>query len=125
MIINCTPHDVVLCDVDGKVVTLFEKSGTVPRVEEENVRAIDFSCPTLSNEENYDYLDFVNNRAIRKQLKGVVGLPRPKAGIVYVVSALVFNASDRKDLIAPDTGPESAVRNEKGHIIGVQRFIVR
>ncbi len=53
---------------------------------------------------------------------GVEGLPEQQDGTFLIVSGMVFAASDRPDLIAPDTG-KTAIRNEKGHIAAVTRFI--
>lgn len=55
----------------------------------------------------------------------VQGLPRPKAGVLYIVSAMVLAASDRPDLVAPATGHPSCARNEKGFIVSVPGFVRR
>lgn len=56
---------------------------------------------------------------------GVVGLPEPTEGTFFVVSGLVGSALvaaglSRPDVLMPGTGPDdNAVRNEKGHVVGV------
>ncbi|MCP3966695.1 MAG: hypothetical protein GY718_10145 [Lentisphaerae bacterium] len=60
-------------------------------------------------------------------LKGygeIEGLPEPNDSTYLIVSILVLQAGrdHRPDLLAPDTGPDSVVRDEKGNILGVRRF---
>lgn len=101
-IINCTPHDIKV--ENGQFCVA---SGIVARVEEttqEGRTDLPFVCKT-------------------KQYNNIVGLGDPKPGRVYIVSLVVFGATDREDVICPDTGPESAVRDEKGRIIAVRRFM--
>jgi len=44
---------------------------------------------------------------------------------LYIVSTLVAQAcKGRKDVVAPDTSPESVVRDESGQIVAVRRFQV-
>jgi hypothetical protein len=54
----------------------------------------------------------------------VEGLPAADRRTTYVVSALVLAAlgSERDDVVAPDTGPSSVVRDTEGKIVGVRRF---
>lgn len=54
-------------------------------------------------------------------------LPPEKDGVIYIVGWAVLLALDeqgrrRRDLIAPDTSRESAVRGGNGQIIGVRSF---
>lgn len=102
-IINCTPHDVCLIKKDG-TVDVFKTSGIVPRL---NTKII-----TTSDE-----------IFVKKVVGDVEGLPEPQNDILYIVSAMVFDNSNRSDLIAPNTN--NAVRNELGHIVGVPNFIIK
>jgi len=100
MIINCTPHPIIINN------ETFPTSGIIPRVETIEVESTPiegFSCATRSMGE-------------------VQGLPEQVEGTFLIVSAMVLSASDRKDLIAPDTG-STAVRDTTGRIIQVTRFI--
>lgn len=57
----------------------------------------------------------------------VEGLPKPEPGTFFIVSRMVFDAmrgKNRDDLIVPDTGSESAVRDSKGQIVAVRRFTI-
>jgi hypothetical protein len=51
----------------------------------------------------------------------VEGLPDPESSKFYIVSTIVQQAAPwRKDLLSPDTSPESVVRDVNGNIIGVR-----
>lgn len=94
-IINLTPHDVVLNDG-----TTFKATGEVARV-----------AATFSE---------VDANGFCKQSYGeVVNLPNPVKDTYFLVSALVFNATDREDVVAPATGHPLCKRNDKGQIISV------
>ena len=105
-IINATPHPIVVRTPEGDQT--FEPSGTLPRVS---------TIETLT--EPIEGLPCVT-----QSMGDIHGLPDAVPGVVYIVSALVFGASDRTDLIAPDTG-KGAVRDDKGRILGVTRFLRR
>jgi len=106
-LVNCTPHPITVQFPDNSFLT-FEPSGIVPRV--------------LTSEKEAEP---VNGIPCAIQTQGeVFGLPRPEPGTFFIVSRLVFDASDRADLLVPDTG-KGAVRDENGHIVAVTRFIRR
>ena len=107
-IINLTPHDVKVF-ADGQE-HVFPKSGTVARV---NSTSQPFR--------------FVNGLPINRTIYGEVeNLPEPQPGVIYIIALLVAQvlAGSRTDIICPDTGPDSAVRDEKGLIAGVKRFMI-
>ena len=55
----------------------------------------------------------------------IVGLPEPKEGTIYIVSAIVLNAAKakgRQDCVAPATGHPNCVRKD-GFIVSVPGFI--
>ena len=95
-----------LFDEQGNVVTEIEPSGQVARVKTEQI----------ANGE-INGVPVVRTRFIK-----VEGLPEPEKGKVFIVSTLVAQAVKRNDVIAPDTSPQSVVRDENGRIIGVKRF---
>ena len=104
MIKNCTPHPIVV-RVNG-IETVFQPCGIIPRVGtiETPAEGIDgLPCAT-------------------QKLSELQGLPNPEAGVFLLVSALVFGASDRADLIAPDTG-KTCIRDNQGRIQAVVRLI--
>ena len=103
-IVNCTPHPITVLLNDTEIV--YPTSGSIPRVS--------------STEET---VGSVNGIPMVKTTYGEVeGLPGQEEGTLVIVSAMVLQASNRTDLIAPNTGA-TAVRNDKGHIIAVTSFI--
>lgn len=105
-ILNCTPHAINII-VNGESKT-YEPSGIIPRV-----------TTSYSEVEMYEGLPFV------KSYKGEVeNLPERKRDVLLLVSGMVFEAVSnfRTDIIAPDTG-STAIRNDKGHIVAVTRFL--
>jgi hypothetical protein len=110
-IINLTPHDIKVYDAEGKnVIRTYPASDQVARVK---------SKAAVVGE--VDGIPVVETR-----FSEITGLPDEQPDTVYIVSLLVLQAmeGDRDDLIAPDTGPGSVVRDENGQIIGVRRFQV-
>jgi len=110
MIVNCTPHPIVVRSADGTDTT-FAPSGVCPRVSTTPgvVEAIPgFPCPVASP----------------TTFSGVVDMPDPVEGTWFIVSGVVGAAvAGRADVLVPGTGPQDgAVRNEKGHIVAVTRF---
>ncbi len=103
---NCTPHPIVVRIGEEEIT--FQPSGIIPRVGTIETPAAEVErIPCIT------------------QVTGnVEGLPSPEVGVFFVVSAMVFGASDRVDLLAPDTG-KGAVRDAQGRILAVNRFIRR
>ena len=107
-IINLTPHDVKLF-VDGKE-HVFPKSGTIARVNST-------SQPFRG----------INGLPVNRTIYGEVeNLPEPQPGVIYIVALLVAQVlgNSRVDIVCPDTGPDSVVRDDKGLITGVKRFMI-
>lgn len=96
--INCTPHAIVLNNG-----TVFQPSGVIPRV--------------------YDIYGDLENGIMTISQGQVQGLPEKVEGTFIIVSAMVMNASDRGDIVAPATGHKDCVRNEKGQIVSVPCFV--
>ena len=86
----------------------FPASGVLPRV-------------STKEKDGKDIGDIGAIPTITVQRGDVEGLPTPVDGTFFIVSGLVFSATDRIDVIAPDTGP-TCIR-ENGHITAVTRFI--
>lgn len=99
-IINCTPHEVKLNNGES-----FPVSGNVARVSSSFEEA---------------------EKGFFKVAYGeVTGLPEAKADTLYIVSAMVANATNRRDVIVPATGHPECIRNDKGQIVSVPGFIVK
>lgn len=99
--INVTPHAIVVRVEDLEQV--YAPSGTIARVE--------------------DTFTLVKEGIYLLEQGEVQDLPLEQEGVFYIVSAMVFAATDRVDVVAPATG--LATRNDKGHIISVPGFIFK
>jgi hypothetical protein len=97
--INLTPHSIVLNDG-----TSFAPSGTIARVSSQ--------------------LTKVSDLFFSRTYGDITGLPDAQDDTFYIVSGLVKNATDRKDVVAPATDHSDVVRNDKGHILSVPGFIL-
>lgn len=112
-LINCTPHPIsVWAEVEPnkmQEVVSIAPSGILPRMsiietEHPNVHKFPF------------YL-------VKNETGKVEGMPENDTGErIFIVSRMVFDASDRKDIICPDTG-KTAIRDDDGKIIGITQFV--
>ncbi len=116
--VNLTPHDVNLCDEYGNVIRRYPKSGIVARVNE-----------IVENHKFEGIPEGEYFPIVKKSYGKIENLPEfdYEKKITYIVSVLVLNAIKEKrgfcrDCICPDTGPDSAVRDSQGNIIGIKRF---
>ena len=119
--INLTPHTITLVSECGEHIEI-EPSGTVARVETKQ-----YEIGTVRIERR-------RFKVSERKFGDVSGLPdtnrtariyAPNELPVYIVSAMVFDAcGNREDIACPDTG-ESALRNEKGHIVAVRGLIMK
>ncbi len=108
---NYTPHPCKIYDKSGKnVIMEIEPEGVQVRLQEKIV----------------DVGTIEGVPVVRKTYIDSEGLPAEEAGMFLIVSVLVLQVGtlDRSDLLAPDTGPDSVVRDGKGNILGVRRFQV-
>lgn len=136
MIINCTPHPLT---VNGRE---FPSSGIVPRVSTtiKKVGTIDgilvvktvfgsveglpkesVVCNKCGMEEVGFYDEVFDGDKNRSYACSCGGEFERN---IYIVSTIVLSALNgrRDDVFAPDTSPSSAIRNEKGQIVGVKRL---
>lgn len=105
---NLTPHAIVI-SVAG-VTTTIEPSGVIARVS--------------SSEEIVGACPITGAPVVRKVFGSVIDIGTPDDG-PCLVSALVLSALGeewRGVAFAPDTGA-TALRNDKGHIIGVTQLV--
>ncbi len=66
---------------------------------------------------------------VRHEYGEVHGIPEPREKTIYIVSSFVLNALrrhgvNRDDIVAPDTSPESVIRDDDGNIVAVRAFVV-
>lgn len=105
--VNLTPHDVVLSLENGEII-VFPPSDTVARVSQ-TTEEFNLGGVPIKRISNFT----------------VAGIPEPETGVIYIVSGRVFEACSRVDLVAPDTTPDSVVKNEYGQTIGVKKFFAK
>ena len=113
ILVNLTQHDVNLY-LEGNTEPVVFKGVDIERAARVSVTSTPAdSILTLDGE-----LPFV-----KREFGDVTGLPEPREATLFIVSSLVMSqVKHRKDCIAPDTGPDSVVRDTAGRIIGVRRF---
>jgi len=105
-IVNCTPHPISFFKEGIERPDVFFPSGNSIRVKSE-----------------HEVTDPIGEYGCVKVRRGECeGIPEPEEGTFFLVSAMVFDATTRSDVIAPDTGP-TCIRNEQGQVIGVTRFL--
>ncbi|RLI80532.1 hypothetical protein DRP04_08090 [Archaeoglobales archaeon] len=110
-VVNLTPHKIVLCGEDSEPLVEIPPSGSVLRLREEV-------------EDTGERLAGVP--IVQKRFVGLEGfeLPQRTENVVFIVSLPVAQyLAGRPDIVAPDTGPDSAVRDSQGRIIGIKRFM--
>lgn len=96
---NLTPH------VVNVGLRKFEPSGIVARLAE-------------TNEE----VGKIDGISIIKQVRGeIMGLEPPLENVYYIVSRVIFDASDRKDLLAVG----ETIRDKEGKIIGCKNLVIK
>jgi len=113
--VNLTPHEISICHPEKptEVCLKIPPSGIVARVDAKS-----------------EVVGFIDSFKVRRTVYGdVVGLPEPQENTVYIVSTPVLMALKEKgikrfDVVAPDTNPDSAVRDPQGRIICVKYFQV-
>jgi hypothetical protein len=110
--INLTPHKVTIYSRDGKkIIAEIPPSGLVARV-------------TVTSR----IVGEIAGIPVRKAEYGEIeNLPDPMHDVYYVVSTVVLIALKEKgihrpDVIAPDTNPDSVIRDSEGRVIGVRFF---
>lgn len=72
------------------------------------------------------FSEFDENNICNVSYGDIQGLPEPKDGIYYIVSALVLAAAKlqgRKDCVAPATGHPECIRKD-GFIVSVPGFVM-
>ena len=107
MLVNLTPHDVVVFDQNDEQVAVIPATGNEARV---GVSSVQVGTVSLNDE-------IVS--IVKSTFSEVLGLPERQDGTFYIVSRMVISACpDREDLIVPD----DLVRDEDGRVVGCRRF---
>lgn len=104
-LINLTPHAIMVVNDEEENILTIEPSGNVARVTQSTEQ-----LATVT-------VDGVVIPVTQNTYGELVNLPEEKAGVSFIVSAMVASAGEklgRKDLFIPN----ETVRNDKGQIIG-------
>ena len=102
-VINLTPHDVNICDDEGRFIKIYRANGKVARVNN-----------------GYEAIDYVNDIPLltRADLT-VIDLPEPREDTMYIVSNIILGyCPDRMDLIAP-----ALQVKVNGRVVGCRAFV--
>ena len=116
-LVNLTNRTICIYDAEG-VRSLYELPTSPPAI------SVDATLePVRHLGSNQDI------PVVRHQFRLTSKLPPPQPGVTYlvgwpVIQALLEAGDKRADLVAPDTGRGSAVRDVGGQIVGVRRFRV-
>src|SRR5687768_4091404 len=100
-LINLTPHPIQIWN-ENKCVLTIEPQGKPARCEE--IKGNEFNM----------YVDKIPVRIVNNLSYSAADLPPSQPGVIYIVSVLVAQSSNRKDLMIP----YDLVRSEQGQIIG-------
>lgn len=113
-VINLTPHAINFVDSANKLIAKIEPTGLARCTMSRNQIGSLAFC-------SYKGCINIVNVPVNENIYGeVIGLPEPKAGTIYIVSAIVAQAVKglRDDVFVTD----DAVRNEAGQIISCRAF---
>ena len=109
--LNLTPHAIVIRFANGDDLVI-SPTGKVARLTTEETTSIDFNS------------EIGPIPVISTKVTGVTEIPDPMTNIKFLVSSMVLDSlgSEYAGLaFAPDTGA-TAIRDDKGHIVGVTRL---
>jgi hypothetical protein len=106
-LVNCTPHEIILCASDGTKMRSVPTSGSIARCATERtvIGSVVFQGMLIP--------------VAAVKLGEVIGLPAPKPGTIYIVSAIAgaaCKAAGRTDVVLVD----DAVRDSEGRVIGAR-----
>jgi hypothetical protein len=104
IVVNLTPHDIVLRTPEGDITYPSHGLARVASIPGSHLGGCLWAAPHWG---------------------AIEGLPRPSEGVIYLVSALVAaRCVGRQDVFSPGTGPlDSPVRDDQGRIVAVTRLI--
>lgn len=111
-IVNLTPHPVTILDDNKNRITDLPACHDPPRARVDK-RVVSEVCISDNNGRSHSLA------IVHKDFKKPYGLPRKERDVMYVVSVIVAQASDRDDLLVPNT-----VRDQEGNILGCKSFSV-
>jgi len=120
-LVNLTPHVIKFHTADGDFELAPDERGPARIVERPN-DALPVLCAVVSGQGYVEVKAYAAGIPVE-----VSGLPPPKPVVSYIVSRMVLDSplvADRRDLVAPGTGPtDQPVRDERGQVVAVTRLI--
>ena len=103
-VINLTPHEVRV--YVGSTVHKLSPSGRVARLRTTSKpHGTVHEMPVVLSGED-----------------GVVNVPEPTEGIIYIASSVVAKSLKREDVLSPDTTDEGVLRDGVGKVFAVKRL---
>ena len=118
MLVNLTPHDILVFSATGETVATINPYGLIARVEKASrqVGTETVAAPGFGDDgETWEY----DIPIMVSSPSSVSGLPNEQANTRFIVSAQVRAAcNDRLDLVSP----ADLVRDEAGNVIGCRSF---
>ncbi|RLC83386.1 MAG: hypothetical protein DRJ03_17400 [Chloroflexi bacterium] len=126
--LNATPHDVTVYDADGKTALFtIPRSGFVARLAEEVEDAGNIAgIPVVRKRYTQPYaIAGLAKRSLRELVEELVA--EDYVNVVIVSMPMLKAAAETLAgldvlVVAPDTGPDSVVRDAAGNILGIRRF---
>ena len=114
---NYTPHTIKIYDTGSQVMLELPSEGQIRAEEKEKE-----GCSIFDTEKALE-IPVVQ----KKYTISAWDLPEVNEGDVVIVAFIVLNAMseagiDMNQFYAPDTGPDSVVRDDEGNILGVRRL---
>lgn len=122
-VLNLTPHDVTLLDDNLNVIAIYPKSGQSIRLisapqDDVNVQ-LDNNIPVVNAQkwvgidQSVEIADDVTHLLVSMPVGYYLGNPTLDSG-----------KYNKYWILGPDAGPEGAVRNQGGQIIGTHRLVL-
>jgi len=128
-VLNFTPHSINLFSVEREVIASFPSVGSIRLNEKVLSEGIIYKLPVVESKWNgVSVVVSKDSDVIKGKAVIIVSLPvlttikdnqkvRDK-----LVKILKEKGIEVVEILAPDTSPASAVRDEQGRIVGVKRF---
>lgn len=106
-LVNLTPHVINISTPQGGLA--IEPSGKIARIETQDYK---IGIVEIDGKQISMYLEDEEN---------IIDLPLPKKGVLYIVSRVVRDKTNRIDLYSP----KEFIRDDKGKIIGCMGLVRR
>ena len=113
--VNLTPHEIKIDGHDS-----IPTSGKVCRIESSNTEQLSVGGISVFHQNLGEISNLPHN--VKSNDNNIVTTP------MFIVSLPVLmnlkaKGNKRQDIFCPDTGPDSAIRDKKGQIVAVKRFL--